>query len=378
MIQVFSNSLGQEELAAIERVFESRWVGKGEKCEEFEREFGKHLRATNVLLTNNCTAAICLALKALNITAGDEVIISTINFVACASAIVDVGAIPLFADVHPETLNILPSEIERLTTPKTTAVLVLHYGGHPSPMSDIGAVCGKRIQIIEDSANAVSSSYMGTMCGTIGDAGVFSFDAMKILVTIDGGALVIKGQEAFGRAKALRYLGYASETTSGMEAMRKKGLRWWEYDLVATSGRFISNDVSAAIGLEQLKKLPHFLSRRKQIWGAYQKELSGIEAIRCPPEPLPGATTSYYLYWIQLPKGRDSLAAYLAENDVYTTFRYYPLHLVGYFKAQCRLPNAEEASRTTLNLPLHQNMTDKDVDKICSLVKSFVRKHLQT
>ena len=371
MIQVFSNSLGDEELKAAKDVFAGRWVGKGKQCDAFEKEFAQHLKIPKVILTNNCTAAIYIALRALNIGPGDEGIISSVNFVACANALIDLGAKPVFADVHPQTLNILPEEIERLTTPRTKVVILLHYGGHPCPMDDIYDVCRDDISIMEDSANAVSSSYKDKMCGTLGDAGVFSFDAMKILVMVDGGALVIKDEEAFRRARTMSYLGLKSQTTSGQQAMKESRDRWWEYDLELTSGRFISNDVLASIGREQLKKLPTFISRRKSIWDTYQNELADIPGIRCPPEPLPGTSSSYYLYWLQLPRGRDELATYLAENGVYTTFRYFPLHMVNFYGGKYRLPNSEKINETTLNLPLHQNLTDSDVQKVCELVKNF-------
>jgi aminotransferase len=281
-------------------------------------------------------------------------------------------AVPVFADVDPRTLNILPSEIERLRTKRTKAVLLLHYGGHPCPMDKIHEICGDEISIVEDSANAVSSSYKGKMCGTLGSAGFFSFDAMKILVMTDGGVLFVRDEEAFRRAITYRYLGLAPKTTSGMDAMGEKRTRWWEYELAATSGRFVSNDVLAAIGRVQLKKIPEFVARRRQIWKYYQRELADLPGLECPPEPLKDTTSSYYLYWIQIARGRDELAAYLAENGVYTTYRYFPLHLVSYFDAKCRLPNAERIRDTALNLPLHQNLTDADVDKIADLVKTYL------
>ena len=374
MIHVFSNSLGPEELDAVAEVFSSRWVGKGKECDEFEREFAAMLRAPRVLLTNSCTSAIGMAVAALGIGPGDEVIVSTINFVACAGAVVAAGAVPVFADVDPSTLNIAPSEIERLKTPRTKAVFLLHYGGHPCAMDEISAACGDDVAIIEDSANAVSSAYKGEMCGTLGAAGVFSFDAMKILVMGDGGALVLQDEEAFHRAGAIRALGLSQQSPSGFETMsQKKKRRWWEYELETVSGRFISNDIMAAIGRAQLRKLPEFIDRRRQIWDYYKAELAGLPALGLPPEPLPQTTSSFYLYWIRLPERRDELAHYLADNGVYTTFRYYPLHLVKYFAATCRLPVAEAVGETTLNLPLHQNLADDDVQKVVDLIRRFLR-----
>ena len=374
MIHVFSNSLGPDELKVIAEVFSSGWVGKGQQCDELERELAAHLGVPRVLLTNSCTSAINIAVAALGIGPGDEVIVSTVNFVACASAVIAAGAVPVFADVDPRTLNIAPAEIERLKTPRTKAVILLHYGGHACPMDEIRAACGNDIAIIEDSANAISSSYKGEMCGTMGAAGVFSFDAMKILVMGDGGALVLDDEDAFERARSCRYLGLSGHSRSGFQSMTEtKQRRWWEYDLDTVSGRFISNDVMAAIGRVQLTKLPELIARRERIWNRYQSELADVAGLTRPLKPDPHSTSSYYLYWIQTPAGRDELATYLAENGVYSTFRYYPLHLVKYFRAACRLPVAERLSETTLNLPLHQNLTDDDVEKIVDLTKRFLR-----
>ncbi|MEM7176095.1 MAG: DegT/DnrJ/EryC1/StrS family aminotransferase [Pseudomonadota bacterium] len=374
---VFSNSVGAEELARVADVFQSGWLGKGQECDAFEAEFAAMLDAPQSLLFNCCTSAIFISLRALGIGKGDEVIISTVNFVACASAVIDCGAVPVFADVDPHSLNILPAEVARLRTPRTRAVIILHYGGHPSDMEGLRDVCGDKIMIIEDSANSVSSSYRGEMCGTLGEAGFFSFDAMKILVMGDGGALVMRDQEAHRRATSLRYLGYPDRTSSGMAAMSSKSAkRWWEYEVQAVSGRYISNDIMAAIGRVQLKKLPSFILRRRAIWQLYQEALADIAPLTRPPEPLEGCSSSYYLYWIQIPSLRDELAAYLAENGVYTTFRYFPLHKVSFFADGNHLPNAEAVNETTLNLPIHQNLTDDEVLWIADLVASFVATRL--
>ncbi len=373
MIQIFSNSLGDEELAAIKQVFDSKWLGKGPHCDSFEKELGEHFNSNQVLLTNCCTSAIYISLKALGIGSGDEVIISSANFVGVANAVVDSGATPIFADVDPKYFNILPSEIERLKTPKTKAVFILHYGGHPAPMDEIQAACGKDIFLLEDSANSVSSVYKGKSCGTIGAAGVFSFDAMKTLVMGDGGALIVKDSEAFTRAKAHRYLGFSQSTTSGAEAMKGGLKRWWEYELETTAGRYISNDIMASIGRIQLKKLPSFISKRKEIWARFQTALKAIPGLELPPEPLKDTSSSYYLYWVKVPGKRDALAGYLKDKGIYATFRYYPLHLVKRYGQNVKLRNSEDMNESTLNLPLHQNLTEQDINLIIDSVKSFFK-----
>lgn len=373
MIQVYSNSLGAEELSAIEAVFKSRWVGRGKECEALEKELAAFWNTEEVLLTNNCTAALYLALKALGVGQGDEVIISTMNFLACANAVMEAGAVPVFADVEPRYYSILPSEIERLKTPRTRALFMLHYGGHPADFDAIRAACGQGVAIIEDSANAVASQYRGRYCGTLGEAGAFSFDAMKTLVMGDGGALVIRDRAVRERAKALRYLGFAHTTTSGLDALKKGTDRWWEFEVDEPSGRFISNDVLAAVGRCQLKRLPDFIARRKRIWEAYQQAFAGLRGLAIPPEPLPETTSSYYMYWLTVPGRRDAFAKYLVDNGIYATFRYHPLHRVPRYGSSERLPNAERIMEEAINIPIHQNVTDTDLDHIINRVKAFFR-----
>lgn len=372
-VQVFSNTLGRQELRAVERAFASRWLGKGREGDAFEAEFLAHLGGTGqVLLTDCCTSAMYLALRVLDIGAGDEVILPTVHFVAAANAVIDAGAVPVFADVDAHTLNLLPDEVARLRAPCTRAVWALHYGGHPAQLKEIGAAAGTGVAVLEDAANAVSSAYYGVPCGTWGDAGMWSFDAMKELVMIDGGALWLPSARDAERARVLRYLGMQPRVTSGIEAQKAGAGQWWEYDLAATSGRYISNDVHAAIGRVQLRRLPAFIDTRRGVWATYQRELADVGDLVLPPEPLPGCTSSYYFYWVQTAR-RDELAAHLAARGIYTTFRYYPLHMVRYYGADVRLPGAEHAAARTLCLPIHQNLGGHSLERVIAAVKEFYR-----
>lgn len=375
MIQIFSNSLGEDELNAARAVLASKWLGRGKECEGLEKELSLYFGAPETLLFNCCTSAIYALLRAHGVGAGHEVIISTINFVAVASAVLELGAKPVFADVDPVYYNVQPSEITRLKTKQTRAVFLLHYGGHPAPFDELRAAAGKDLLIFEDSANSVASKYKGTHCGALGDGGVFSFDAMKILVMGDGGALIVKDPAARARAKAFRYLGYGEGTTSGSEALKTGKLRWWEYDVECLSGRFISNDILASMGRVQLKKLPGFIERRKRIWNFYQDRLKNIGGLVLPPEPLPGTSSSYYLYWLQAAGKRNELAAFLKEKGIYTTFRYFPLHLVKFYGDKSRLPHAEFMNENVLNIPVHQNLSDAEIEQIADAVRAFYKAH---
>jgi dTDP-4-amino-4,6-dideoxygalactose transaminase len=370
MISIFSNSLGKEELSALESVFDSKWLGASSKTLEFEKQFRELINSKYSLSYNCATAALYDSMRLIGIEEGDEVLITTINFIACTNAIIDNGGIPIFCDVDKNTLNILPEEISRKRTDKTKAVLLLHYGGHPCDMDKIYDVCDG-LTIIEDSANSVYSSYKGKYCGTLGDIGCFSFDAMKILVTGDGGMMTFQNEKYYDKALSYRYLGLTDKDKSGVDSMKEGKDIWWEVVLAETAGRYVSNDIASTIGLEQLKKLNGFIERRKEIWDIYKSELSDIDWITLPPEPLDGCTSSYYLFWLQM-EDRDNFARYMVDNDIYVTFRYYPLHLIKHYDSwDTQLPNAEFINDRTINIPLHQNLSDNDVEYIIKTIKKF-------
>lgn len=372
-IQVFNNSLGTEELEALRPIFESKWIGMGKETDAFEKELGSLMGTDHVLTVNCCTAALFISMKVLDIGPGDEVIIPSVNFIGTANAVLDVGAKPVFADVDPLRLNILPSEIKRLRNKHTKAIMPLHYGGHPC---DFDAVrdAAEGLFIVEDSANSLVSKYKGKNCGTLGDLGCFSFDAMKTLVVGDGGALVVNRDDLVERAQEYRYFGIRNQK-SGIDSFQAKHQKWWEINLGCTSGRYISNDIASAIGRVQLKKLDGFIQRRKEVWNTYQRELRQFSWLTCPPEPLEETTTSYYLYWITLEASlRDALAQHLVEQGIYCTFRYFPLHLIKVYGATETLPNSELVNDTVLNLPLHQNLSDIDLQTIVRALKDFEKK----
>lgn len=371
MIPIFSNSLGKEELKALKSLFKTRWLGYGRQSQLLEKEFGEKIGSRMVAGVNSCTSALFLSIKALGIKKGDEVIVPTVNYVGCANAILDVGAKPVFADVDLNYLNIIPSEIKRLRTKKTKAVLLVHYGGHPCDMDAIKKYA-KGLYVIEDSANSPFSKYKGKNCGTIGDIGCFSFDSMKVLAAGDAGAMVFKNYHHFLKAQAYRDLGMVPERRSGTDSMRKGIKRWWEIELACISDSTLTNDIMSAIVRVQLKKVDGFIKRRKEIWNRYQKELSGLDWLETPPEPLPDTISSYYFYWLKIKSGkRDEFAKHLVDNGIYCTFRYYPLHLIKYYKSKQRLPNAEKLNNCVINIPLHQNLTDKEINYIVKTVKKF-------
>lgn len=370
MINVFQPSLGAEELDAVRRVFSSNWVGKGQVTAQFEEAFANYIGANGGLVRsiNCCTEGLFQSMTLLGIGPGDEVVLPTISFVGAANAVLSCGAKPVFCDVDERTLNTTATLLEERFTSRTKAVLILHYGGVPCEMDAISQLLNRRgIALIEDSACSVASRYKGRMCGTFGDIGVWSFDAMKILVCGDGGMIYCRSHELARRAEELTYLGLM--TKSGLASATDN--KWWQFEISCGGRRAIMNDISSAIGVEQLKKLNSFIARRREIHDRYTVALLQEDWLKVPPIFPKEYESSYYFYWIQTrPDVRDALARHLKEMGIYTTFRYYPLHWVKFYGSEISLPNAEKAAQTTLCLPLHHSLTDLEVETILHAVRT--------
>ncbi len=372
MINVFQPSLAQEELTAVKSVFDSNWIGRGKETKAFEDEFAIHLGTLAPVLTISCcSAGLFHSIKLLNLKPGDEVILPSIHFVAAANAILELGAVPVFCDVDLKTLNATAETIEKKITNKTKAVIILHYGGYPCEMDKIcDLVKLYNLFLIEDSACSVASRYKDKACGTFGDIGIWSFDAMKILVCGDGGMMYFKDKNLAEKFEKLSYLGLCSQ--SGFQSSVDK--KWWAFDVSCYGRRDIMNDISSSIGREQLKKLPVFIQKRRELSDIYNKELRKETWLSLPPSDSKDFKSSHYFYWLQLPNQdlRDNMAKYLKECGIYTTFRYYPLHWVKYYDmCDCKLPNVEKAAETTLCLPMHQSLTQKEMDHIISSIHNF-------
>lgn len=371
MINVFQPSLGVEELEKIKGVFESNWLGKGKINDEFEDGFAKHLTVdrNHIFTTNCCTEGLFASMHMFDIHEGDEVIMPTISFVGAGNAVCNCGAKLVLCDVDKRTLNVRACDIEPLITEKTKAIMLIHYGGVPCEMDEIMDLAKKyNLVVIEDSACSVYSRYKDKACGTIGDMGMWSFDAMKILVCGDGSMLYFKDTNM--KIAAEKWLYFGLESTSGYSNSIDK--KWWEYDVSSFGHRSIMNDITAAMAVEQLKKLPKFIERRKEIHEMYQKGLADLKWIDLPLELKEYCRTSYYFYHIQVKNGdRDDVAKYLRDNGIYTTFRYYPLHRVKHYNVRGSFPNADYAADHTLCLPIHQSLTDEDVQKVINCLKEY-------
>ncbi|MFI6079959.1 DegT/DnrJ/EryC1/StrS family aminotransferase [Streptomyces sp. NPDC051217] len=374
MINVFQPSLGDEELQAIAEVFADNWLGHGPRTKKFEAEFAEHLgvEPEQVMFINSATAGLFLSTELLGLGPGDDVVLPSVSFVAAGNAVAATGARPVFCDVDERTLNPTAADIERALTPRTKAVLVLHYGGYPGDIAAIAALCRERgIPLIEDAACAVASTADGTACGAFGDISMWSFDSMKVLVTGDGGMLYVKDRELALKARQLAYHGL--EQSSGF-ANARVSHRWWELHVRDFGRRVVGNDITAAIGSVQLRRLPEFVARRREIAGTYDRLLADAPGVRLPPALPAGHTSSYYFYWVQLdPAVRDKVAADLLDQGVYTTLRYPPLHKVPAYQGDCGpLPGTDACAESTLLLPLHQALDDAEVHSVAAALRKSV------
>lgn len=374
MINVFQPCLGDEELEAVRETFASSWVGHGPRTVAFEEQFADHLGVPpeHVVYLNSATSGLFLAMELLEIGPGDDVVLPSVNFIAGANAVMAAGGRPVFCDVEPRTLNPTVAHIEQALTPRTKAVMVLHYGGRPGDIVGIAALCRERgIPLIEDAALSLASEVDGAKCGTFGDIAVWSFDSRKIITTGDGGMIYVRDPGLARRCYRLAYHGL--EDRSAFITAGKGQPRWWTPDVQDFGRRLIGNDMTAAIGTAQLRRLPGFIDRRREIAAQYDRLLAGADGVSLTP-PLPdGHTTSHYFYWVQLDAAiRDQVAADLLARGVYTAYRYFPLHRVPLYRAGGDLPGTDEAAGSTLLLPLHPALDDADVRTVADELRKVV------
>lgn len=369
MISFCQPQVGAGELDAIREVFLSSWLGAGKRSAEFEREFAKYVHAqpSELLTISSCTEGLFQAVAALDIGPGDEVILPTISFLGAAHAVRASGAEVVLCDVDPETLNPTVEHIERAITPATKAALLLHFGGDPGDIARIAELLRQRsLSLIEDAACALGSFVDGRACGTFGDVGVWSFDAMKLLTTGDGGMVWCRDPTIADRVRVGIRMGVGS---SGFDRSGSSS-RWWEVDPACLGRRATMNDIAAAIGLVQLERVPSFLDRRRRVAAAYDAALGGLSWLKVSAGIGPEAARFYYRIQVD-PHLRDSLAVHMLERDVYTNFRYWPLHRTSMYESGGEFPGADLAAASTLLLPVHQGLSDVDVDQVIKAVGAF-------
>ena len=367
MITVFGSYVGEKEIDAVADSMQKQWMGMGPKVAQFESDFKNRLKLNSFTMVDSGSNALYMALTLMNLPKGSEVIVPTYTWVSCAQAVLLAGLKPVFCDVDLNTMNVTKETVQAQVTENTTAIMVVHYAGLPvdlDPIKELG------LPILEDAAHAVDSYYKGQACGGIGDAGIYSFDAVKNLAVGEGGGVTVKSDEAADRSRKLRYCGIGK---SGFEASTHGKARWWEYSIEEAFIKMNPSDIAGAIATEQLKRLDELQSKRKKYWDMYQSAFSSLEQVTIPEEAKDGDKHSYFTYCIRVPK-RDELAKFLMDNKIYTTLRYHPLHLNPiYNQMDIRLPNSERLNEEALSIPLHPNMSEDDVKLVIMKVEEFYR-----
>lgn len=371
MINLFEPHVGQKSLDLLQEVFRSKWLGRGANAAEFEKRLAEFLRSdsSKVHTIANCTDAIFGAFEVLGIVSGREVIVPSISFPAVGSAILAAGLIPKIVDIDLKSGNIDLNLLADALSSKTAAVFVTHYGGIPVNIKRLRELVGSDVLIIEDAACALGTYINGVACGTEGDFGCWSFDAMKLLTCGEGGAIYVADSDRMTHAKEYFYLGLPAQAKSGIDRQATDN-RWWEYQLNTPGRRSIFTNINAAIGLPQFDTLPDSLERRKAIRQYYCDALD-----KCAVEYLrqDDSNISYSNYFFTLTtERRDELASFLKNNQIYSTFRYYPLHLIDLFQSYAGDCSAAAVfSNTALNIPIHQSLSDVDVSHIANTLETF-------
>ncbi len=368
MIPVFKPSLGEEEIEALRKIFKTGWIGLGPKTSEFEAMFAEYIGVKHAVALNSGTAALHLAVKGLGISEG-EILVPAITFVSTAFAADYNNCKPVFVDVEEDTLCISIEDLEQKITPKTKAIIPVHYGGHACKMDELLEIAEKHnLPIIEDCAHSCGGSYKGKKTGSLGDAGCFSFHAVKNLATGDGGMLTTNNDKLAEEACLQRWVGINKNTfeRSG------KGYSWY-YDIECVGYKCHMNDITAVIGIEQLKKLDSANKRRREIFTMYNKAFSETGWIECPVEK-DYAESAFHNYVIKVKEDRNKLIQHLKEKEIDAGVHYMPLHhhpVYKHLREETKVPVAEKIWESLVTLPLYPAMSNEEVQFVIDRVKSF-------
>jgi dTDP-4-amino-4,6-dideoxygalactose transaminase len=368
--------IGEAEIASVVECLRSRWIGLGPRVEQFEQEFARYKGAPYAAAVSSGTAAIHLALVALGVGPGDEVIAPAMTFCSTVHSIVHTGAQPVLVDCNRRTFNIDPELFEKEITPRTKALLVVHMCGRCCKMDPILDIARRHgLRVIEDCAHAIEATDIGRPAGLRGDVGCFSFYPTKNIATCDGGMVITRDQELQQRVKVLSLHGMTADAWSRFVGGPSG------YEVVAAGFKYNMTDVAAALALPQLAVVEEHWKRRGQIWQAYNERLKGLPLL-LPSPTEPGSRHAYHLYTpllsleeIGVP--REKIIAALDAENIGVGIHYVPVHQQPYYRQRFRLtdadfPNATFVGERTISLPLSPAMSEQDVDDVATaLIRIF-------
>lgn len=374
-VQIAQPAMGDEEWQAVREPLTSGWLTQGPKVAAFEKAFAARHQVKHALATTSCTTALHLALAALGVGPGDEVIVPSFTWIATANAVLYCGATPVLCDVDPRTNNIDPASAAAKVTPRTKAVIPVHLFGLCADMAALRAVLPSHVKIVEDAACAAGANYRGISAGALGDIACFSFHPRKSITTGEGGMLVTNDPDLAAGAEILRNHG-----ASISEEQRHYGPQPYLLPAFDELGfNYRMTDVQAAIGLVQLTKLDMFIAER-DLWARfYRDQLGDLAWLRQPVAPNDGthAWQAYVTYVdpARAPLPRDEIMAELHRRGVATRPGTHAVHMLGYYRehfgcAPDDLPGARDCERNTMAIPLHNRMTEDDYAYVVQCIRS--------
>jgi dTDP-4-amino-4,6-dideoxygalactose transaminase len=378
--------IGDDEIAEVVDTLKSGWVTTGPKAKRFEQAFAEFLGQNaedsqlECIAVNSATAGLHLALEAIGIGPGDEVITTTHTFTATAEVVRYLGADVRLVDIDPATLNIDIAAIEAAITPRTKAIMPVHYAGLAVDMLAVLDIARRHgLRVVEDAAHALPTTIEKELIGTLGsDATVFSFYANKTMTTGEGGMLVTRNPELAKRARIMRLHGMSRDAFDRFTAKVPS----WYYEIVAPGFKYNLTDIAAALGLHQLKRLPAFQRRREQIATRYHEAFADLPVI-LPPDAPEGDVHSWHLYVLRLADDagidRDRFIEGMFAAGIGCSVHYVPLHLHPYWRDRYGLtpeqfPHSQKAYERMVSLPLYTAMTDADVERVIAAVRGLLER----
>jgi dTDP-4-amino-4,6-dideoxygalactose transaminase len=372
--------IGEEEIAEVVDTLRSGWVTTGPKTRRFEEDFVAFLGdpALHAMAVNSATAGLHLALEGLSIGPGDEVITTTHTFTATAEVVRYLGADVVLVDIDPATLNIAPAAVEAAITPRTKAIIPVHYAGLAAPMDAILDIARRHgLKVVEDAAHALPTTHAGQLVGTLAsDATVFSFYANKTITTGEGGMVVTRDPALAARIKVMRLHGISRDAFDRFTAKTPS----WYYEIVAPGYKYNLTDIAAALGIHQLRRADAFQRRRAEIAARYDEAFAGLPLVR-PPGPAAGERHAWHLYVVRLADGapldREAFIERLFALGIGCSVHYIPLHQHPYWRERygldaARFPHSQRAYERMASLPIYTKMSDADVERVVAAVREVL------
>lgn len=372
MIPYGHQSIDADDMNTVMRVLQSEWLTTGPLVEEFEKSLCSYTGASHAIAVNSATSALDIAVQALDMPVGSEVISTPFTFAATNNALLYNGMKPVFADIKKTTRNIDPEDIRNKITPKTKAIIFVDYAGHPCDIDEIRNIATEHdLYLIEDAAHALGASYKGKKIGTLADISVFSFHPVKPITTGEGGAALTDNPDIAERLALLRSHGIKKP-----DAATKNQDTAWQYDMKLLGRNYRLTDIQAALGLSQMKKLDQFIQKRNSLAVQYQKELQNVPFIDTPYTDS-HVYHGWHLFTVLL-KGidRNRFFGYLRNHGIGVNVHYIPTYRLSYYREHfptdfSRYPVTEDVFSHIITLPLYPGITKENLQHIVETIRLF-------